>query len=67
MKPLLGFAEDANVSPVTPMGLLAVFVVVNSVCGWTTSGGLGEGGGDALWAPTAEPQRPGDNGHTGWL
>lgn len=28
-----------------PPAVCVVFVVVNSVCGWTTSGGLGEGGG----------------------
>lgn len=41
-----------------PPAVCVVFVVVNSVCGWTTSGGLGEGGGGCIvgshsWATAA--------------
>lgn len=63
-----GFAEDANVSPVSPMGLLAFFplllVLLLLVIVFVVRPRVGRG---ALRAPTAAPQWPGDNGHPGRL
>lgn len=63
-----GFAGDANVSPVSTIGLFAFFLLllVLLLLIVFVVGPRGEGWW-ALPAPTAAPQWPGDNGHPGRL